>query len=477
MTSILALLAGTFYGLIIGILPGAGATTGLIFVFSFITLFPDPYLAVIFVMAVVAASTTGDTYTGVLLGIPGANSAAATMVDGFPLALQGKATYAISAAVTTSTLNGLLWGSLTFFLLPYYTDLIMIFGVPELWAFTLLALVCVTFVTNKFWIRSMVALCFGLFIGLIGVDPATNADRWTGGWEYLGAGIQLMPLVAGLFAIPELLSGLTQRTNTSKPLIANSIQTKEGIIAVWNNKWDALRGGIIGAFVGLLPGLGGAVADWMAYSSTVASHPKDKFGNGNIKGVIGPEGANNSQKATSMIPTVLFGIPGAPFAAIVMALFAYLNFELGTLELANDAKFFDSMLYGFMLATVLVGALCLFTTPFIARIAQIPYKYYFPLLLGFIVLACVQYTGGWEDYLMLALCSVIGLLAKQYKFSRPALLFAFILSDRIEALTVQMSGLYTVDKLLDKPIFLGLVFAIIVTLIWGLTSKRKIDYA
>lgn len=477
MTSILTLLAGTFYGLIIGILPGAGATTGLIFVFSFITLFPDPYLAVIFVMAVVAASTTGDTYTGVLLGIPGANSAAATMVDGFPLALQGKATYAISAAVTTSTLNGLLWGSLTFFLLPYYTDLIMIFGVPELWAFTLLALVCVTFVTNKFWIRSMVALCFGLFIGLIGVDPATNADRWTGGWEYLGAGIQLMPLVAGLFAIPELLSGLTQRTNTSNPLIANSIQTKEGIIAVWNNKWDALRGGIIGAFVGLLPGLGGAVADWMAYSSTVASHPKDKFGNGNIKGVIGPEGANNSQKATSMIPTVLFGIPGAPFAAIVMALFAYLNFELGTLELANDAKFFDSMLYGFMLATVLVGALCLFTTPFIARIAQIPYKYYFPLLLGFIVLACVQYTGGWEDYLMLALCSVIGLLAKQYKFSRPALLFAFILSDRIEALTVQMSGLYTVDKLLDKPIFLGLVFAIIVTLIWGLTSKRKIDYA
>ena len=477
MASVLALLAGTLYGLIIGILPGAGATTGLIFVFSFITLFPDPYLAVIFVMAVVAASTTGDTYTGVLLGIPGANSAAATMIDGFPLALQGKATYAISAAVTTSTLNGLLWGSLTFFLLPYYTKLIMIFGVPELWAFTMLAMVCVTFVTNKFWFRSMIALCIGLFVGLIGVDPSTNADRWTGGWEYLGDGVQLMPLVAGLFAIPELLDGLKQRTNTSMVALANGQQTKEGILAVWHNKWDAMRGGIIGAFIGLLPGLGGAVADWMAYSSTVASHPKDKFGNGNIKGVIGPEGANNAQKATSMIPTVLFGIPGASFAAIVIGLFAYLDFELGTLELANDAKFFDSMLYGFMLATVLVGAICLFTTPIIARIAQIPYKYYFPLLLGFIVLACVQYTGGWEDYFMLVVCSIIGLLAKRYKFSRPALLFAFILSDRIEALTVQMTGLYTVEKLLDKPIFLGLCVVIGITLIWGLTSKRKINYA
>ncbi len=477
MESILALLAGTFYGLIIGILPGAGATTGLIFVFSFITLFPDPYLAVIFVMAVVAASTTGDTYTGVLLGIPGANSAAATMIDGFPLALQGKATYAISSAVTTSTLNGLIWGSLTFFLLPYYTKLIMIFGVPELWAFTMLALVCVTFVTNKFWFRSLIALCVGLFVGLIGVDPSTNADRWTGGWEYLGDGVQLMPLVAGLFAIPELLSGLKQRTNTSMPKLGNGLQTRQGMIAVWKNKWDALRGGMIGAFIGLLPGLGGAVADWMAYSSTVASHPKDKFGNGNIKGVIGPEGANNAQKATSMIPTVLFGIPGASFAAIVIGLFAYLDFELGTLELANDTKFFDSMLYGFMLATVLVGALCLFTTPFIARIAQIPYKYYFPILLGFIVLACVQYTGGWEDYFILAVCSVVGLLAKKYKFSRPALLFAFILADRIEALTVQMTGLYTVDKLLDRHIFLGLMVVMVITLIWGATTKRKIDYA
>jgi len=477
MASLLALLAGTFYGLIIGILPGAGATTGLIFVFSFITLFPDPYLAVIFVMAVVAASTTGDTYTGVLLGIPGANSAAATMIDGFPLALQGKATYAISAAVTTSTLNGLLWGSLTFFFLPYYTQLIMIFGVPELWAFTMLAMVCVTFVTNKFWFRSMIALCIGLGVGLIGVDPSTNADRWTGGWEYLGDGVQLMPLVAGLFAIPELLDGLKQRANTAMPELANGVQTKQGILAVWNNKWDALRGGFIGAFIGLLPGLGGAVADWMAYSSTVASHPKDTFGNGNIKGVIGPEGANNAQKATSMIPTVLFGIPGASFAAIVIGLFAYLDFELGTLELAQDTKFFDSMLYGFMFATVLVGAICLLTTPIIARIAQIPYKYYFPVLLGFIVLACVQYTGGWEDYFILALCSVVGLLAKRYKFSRPALLFAFILSDRIEALTVQMSGLYTVEKLLDRNIFLVLVVITVITLVWGLTNKRKIDYA
>lgn len=476
MEALLALVLGTLYGLAIGVIPGAGATTGLIFVFSFITLFPDPYLAVIFVMAVVAASTTGDTYTSVLLGIPGANSAAATVVDGFPLALKGKATYTITAAVVTSTLNGLIWGTLVFLFLPYYTNLMMIFGVPELWAFTMLAFVTVTFVTNKFWLRSILALCFGLYLGSIGTSPITNADRFTLGWEYLGAGIQLLPMVAGLFAVPELIDGLKQRANTA-PKIANGKQTREGIIAVWQNKWDALRGGVIGAFTGLLPGLGGAVADWMSYGATVASHPKEKFGNGNIKGVIGPEGSNNAQKATSMIPTVLFGIPGAPFAAIIIGLFAYLDFELGTLELATDTKFFSSMLYGFMLSTVLVGVVCLFLTPFIAKIAHIPYKYYFPFLLFFIVLACIQYTGGWEDYAVLAGCSVLGFACKNLKFSRPALLFGFILAERIESLTVQMMGLYTFEKLADREIFIALMIGIVVVLIWGLRLKRKIEYA
>jgi putative tricarboxylic transport membrane protein len=103
----------------------------------------------------------------------------------------------------------------------------------------------------------------------------------------------------------------------------------------------------------------------------------EKFGDGNIKGVIGPEGANNAQKATSMIPTVLFGIPGAPFAAVIMALFMYLGFELGTPDLAHDERFFDSLTFGFMWATVLVGVFCLLFTRYISAITRVPYKILF----------------------------------------------------------------------------------------------------
>jgi len=477
LNEIYALLAGTFYGLMIGIIPSAGATTGLVALFGFISYFiNEPYLGVIFCMAVVAASTTGDSYAGVLLGIPGANSAAATMVDGFPLAQQGKATYAITAAVTASTINGIIWGTLTFALLPWYSKLIMILGIPELWAFTVLAFATVAFVSGKWWFRSFIAIGLGIFLGLVGTDPATNADRYTLGWDYLADGIQIMAVAAGLFALPELIVGL-KRTKTADKSKNELQQTLNGLKAVWQNKWDSLRGGFIGAFIGLLPGLGGGAADWISYSATVAAHPKEDFGNGNIKGVVGPEGANNAQKATSMIPTVLFGIPGAKYAAIIMSLFSYLGFELGTLDLMDDKKFFYSLTYGFMWATVIVGIFCLLFTRYISAITRIPYKYYFPIIFVFIVWACTRYTGGWEDYAMLAIFTIVGLIAKIYKFSRPGMVIGFILAERIEGLTLQITSLYTFESLLSRPIFLVIVLGSLIAFFIGARSKRKLNYA
>ena len=472
-----ALLAGVFYGLIVGIIPSAGATTGLVALFGFISYFVhDPYLGVIFLMAVVAASTTGDSFTAILLGIPGANSAAATMVDGFPLAQQGRAGYAISAAVTTSTVNGLIWGCLVFLLLPWYTNLIMILGIPELWAFTVLALATVGFLSNQYWFRSILAIAFGIFIGMVGVNPDNNEPRFTMGWFYLEDGIQIMAVAAGLFAIPELTKGLFTKTSTSDSGLKKG-ELLEGMKAVWQNRWLALRGGFIGAFIGLLPGLGGQMADWMAYGSAVAANPKEKFGNGNIKGVIGPEGANNSQKATSMITTVIFGIPGAKFAAILMSLFMYLNIELGTPDIAEDTELFTSMTFGFLGATVIVALICILLIRPISALARVPYKYYFPFLLALIIFTSMQYTGGWEDLLMLAIFSIIGFSCKYFKFSRPALLIGYILAEKVEGLTLQITGLYTLETLITRPIFMFLIVTIIGVFTYSILRKGKIDYA
>tara|TARA_R110000787_G_scaffold60246_6_gene136748 strand:- start:2797 stop:4224 length:1428 start_codon:yes stop_codon:yes gene_type:complete len=473
---ILVLLLGVLYGLLIGVIPAAGATTGLVTIFAFLHWFPDPYLAVIFCMAVVAASTTGDSFSGILLGIPGANSAATTMIDGHPLALQGKSTYALTAAITSSTVNGLLWGGLVFFFLPYYGKLVYFFGIPELWIFTLLAFVCVVFISSKLWVRSIVALLIGLFLGAVGTDPNTAGERFTGGWFYIEDGIQLMPLVAGLFAFPELIAGL-KRGGTIAPILSGFEQRREGFKAVWDNRWLSLRGGFIGAIIGMLPALGGAVGDWIAYGQTIATNPDETFGNGNIKGVIGPEGVNNAQKATSMLPTVLFGIPGASFAAVLLSLFAYLDFEMGSFDLLEDAKFFSSLTFGFMYGSIIVGIICIVAMPLVASFTQVKFKYYAPLIFAFVTWACVQYTGGWQDYFVLVLCTIMGLILRKYKFSRPALLLGFLLSERIENLTHQMTGLYTLESVMDRPLFIILTIITLGVFTWGLSRKSQLDFA
>jgi len=523
MTYLLALLAGTFYGLFIGLVPAAGATTGLVALFPFIIMLQsvDPYLSVVFIMAVVASSTTGDTFAAILLGIPGSNSSAATMVDGFPLAQQGKASYALSAAITTSTINGLLFGALTFLLLPYYKDFLLLpasqggIGQSELFAFCILAFITVSFVSNKFWLRSLIALGVGIFLSLIGTDPITAAPRFTMGWEFLegdgGQGIPLIPLMAGIFAMPEMIIALQKESIFSKHhKVDDWQQVKDGFTISFKEWKLSLKGGAIGSVVGFLPGIGGTVSDWLAYGQTVATNPKEEFGNGNIKGVIGPEGSNNAQKATSMIPTVLFGIPGAPFAAVIIGLFTAIGFDLSldSENVLKDPLFFNAMSLGFLAATLLTGIICLFTIKYISRIVYVPYKYYFPIILSLIVWA--TYTSGFgtygiENVVLLIVFTIVGYMAKVYEFSRPALMIGFILGYKIEELTIQTFQLFNIagypllrlkeifgyhvgegqlaiaslpsNDLLNHPTFIGIALVIVVVSIWGWKNKGIVDYS
>jgi len=479
---ILWLIAGIVYGLVVGIIPVAGATTGLITVFSFISIFQygDPYAGVVFTTALVASSAIGDSFASVVMNIPGANGSAATMIDGFPLARKGKGAYALSAAITTSTINGLLWGVIVFYMLPYYGSLMMILGVPEIFGLMILALTCIVFLNNQYWVRGILAISLGIFLGLVGTDPDTNAARWTGGWFYLEDGIQIMALLSGILAFPELLEGLRNHGNPT-PQTAKTQwgQVWDGIKDSWQHRWLGFRGGVVGAIVGALPGLGGNIADWLAYAQTTATCKNEKipFGKGNIKGVIGCEGANNAHKATAYLPTVLFGIPGAPFAAVALGLFSYLGFELGSISLLDDKQFFESLTAGYMWALILSFPIALLAIRWLTMMTQLPFKYFFWPILATIIWASVQYTGGWEDYAVLVIFTALGLFLRKYKFSRPALVIGFILSDKIEALYKQVSVLYTPEQLISRPGFVIILVLTVIALVYGLFfHKNKIEF-
>jgi putative tricarboxylic transport membrane protein len=436
------LLLGTLYGLLIGIIPSAGATTGLVALYGFMVYFPNEYSAIIFIMATVAASTTADTLTAILLGIPGANSAAATIQDGYPLAKRGKTELALSAAITSSTLNGLIWGIVVFLLLDKLDFIYNYIGSKELWIITLCAFLSVILVLGKKWYLGVLSIILGIMFALVGTNPITNATRYTFGWEYLEAGIQLMPLVAGIFAIPQIIDGITGRAAPVRK--SKKSQKFLGIYAVWKHLGLSLRGGLIGAIIGFLPGLGGAVSDWIAYGHTVSStkNPKIPFGKGNIRGIIGPEGSNNAQKATSMITTVLFGIPGASFAAVVMGLLMYLNVELGDPSLFYDTKLFNSMLVGYLGGTILVAIILFALLNYVCYISQIKAILFYPPLVALLLWSCSRYTGGWEDYAVFIIFSLIGYVIHRLNISKPALLLAFILFERFELLSIQLLTRY-----------------------------------
>lgn len=475
------LLAGTLYGFLIGVIPVAGAATGLVVLYGFIDFFlHDPYTLVIFTTAVVVACTVGDSFASVVMNIPGASGSAATMVDGFPLARQGQGARALSAAITTSTVNGIIWGGLVFLFLPYYAKAVLAFAVPEMFAFIILAFTCIIFVNSKYWVRGIIAAILGIFLGLIGTDPQTNAMRFTGGWDYLGAGIQMAPVLAGFLAVPELLEAYRSKIETVV-IDAKSIwsQIIQGFKDSWRHRWDGLKGGAIGAGIGILPGVGGNIADWLAYGTTVAAHKKEKiaFGNGNIKGVIGAEGANNSQKATAYVPTVLFGIPGAPFEAIIMSLFVYVGLELGTPQLLQDMTFFKTLGGSYFAAMIITFVISIFFIRYAIKIMNIPFHYYFWPLLAIIVWSCVQYTGHWEDYAIFILCSLAGIIFKYLKLSRAAVIIGFVLAERFEATSLQFFNLYNWSDLLTRPISGTLIAIAAGAIIYGVFfNKTKINY-
>lgn len=475
------LLAGTLYGFIIGVIPVAGAATGLVALYSFLDVFrADPYTLVIFTTAIVVACTIGDSFSSVVMNVPGAAGSAATMVDGFPLARQGQGARALSAAITTSTVNGMLWGGLVFLFLPYYANVVMAFGIPEMLAFITLAFTCICFLNSEYWFRGIIAVIIGVFLGLVGMDPSTNVARYTGGWDYLKAGIQIMPVLAGFLAVPELLEAYNSKMKTvdiEKKVIWPQII--QGFKDSWKHKWDGIRGGAIGAVVGILPGIGGNIADWLAYGQTVAANKKEtiQFGDGNIKGVIGAEGANNAQKATAYVPTVLFGIPAAPFEAIIMSLFMLVGIELGSPQLLTDMTFFKMLGGSYFVSMLVTFVLALFFIRYAVRIMNIPFHYYFWPLMAIIIWSCVQYTGYWEDYLVFALCCVAGIAFKYLKLSRAAVIIGFVLADRFEATFLQYTKLYQWQDIFTRPISGVLLVVATAAIIYGVFyNKTKIKY-
>ncbi|MBI4204143.1 MAG: tripartite tricarboxylate transporter permease [Betaproteobacteria bacterium] len=437
----LFLALGTMLGLVVGILPGLGGIAGLSLQLPFVY-GKDPTLVLPMRIGLLAVTNTSDTFPAVLMGIPGTSSAQATILDGFPLAQRGEAARALGAAFSASLLGGL-FGALVLTASIYAArPVILAVGFGEQLMLIILALTMVGMLTGTSALKGLVSCGVGLLLGAVGAAPATGEYRLAFNTVYLSDGIPLVIMGLALFAVPEMVDILRRRaTISSVPELGSG--TLRGFAETLRHKWLVVRCSAIGTLIGAMPGLGGSVTNWVAYGHVVQSaKDRDMLGKGDIRGVIGPESANNSDNGGALVPTLMFGIPGSGSMAVFLGGLVLIGVEpgIGMLERHLDLTFI--IIWSLALANVIGAGTCLFLAKPIARLTLIPFMVLAPFMIAIIYFAAYQATQSWGDLAALFVLGVLGMYMKRFGWSRPALLIGFVLAMRLDAAVYQSVQVY-----------------------------------
>ena len=474
LTHLLFLFGGTLLGLVVGILPGLGGTSGLALVLPFVYSL-EPSYALAMMIGVLAPTTTSDTFPAVLMGIPGTAGSQATVMDGFPLSKKGMAARALSAAFCSSLMGGV-FGALILSISIYYAiPIIMAFGFGEQFLLIILALLMVGALTGKNFIKGVTACILGLIIGSIGSAPITGDLRFTFGTLYLVEGVPIVIVGLGLFALPEIVGLLD-----TKGAIAKALKNEEGwfrgIKDVFKNWFLVLRCSSIGCIVGALPGLGGTVVDWIAYSHLKqTSKDTSNIGKGDIRGVIAPESANNAKEGGALIPTLLFGIPGSGNKVLLLGGFILIGIEPGLEMVTTHLDLTYLMIWSLAIANILGAGLCIGFASHISKLTLVRYYILAPVMIVLIFFATFNINRDWYDFIGLLGFGLIGITFKAFGWSRPALLIGFFLSTKVELLSYQTQAVYGLT-FLTRPVSIILIVLCFGTILLLLRQKFKQSY-
>ena len=443
------LAVGVFLGLAIGILPGLGGIVGLSLLLPFIYGM-EPISALAMLIGLVAVIPTSDTFTSVLMGIPGSSASQATVLDGFPLAKKGEAARALSAAFAASLFGGLLGAVVLTGFILIARPVILAFGSAELFMLAIMGLSMVGVLAGQSLSKGLAACGLGLLIGSIGGAPATGEYRISFDMLYLMDGIPLVIVGLGIFAFPEIIDLARQNRTIAKSNVLGHGWLK-GLSDVIRYRWLCLRCATIGCLVGALPGLGGSVVDWIAYGHVVqTAKDKSKFGKGDIRGVLAPESANNAKEGGALIPTLLFGIPGSGGMAVFLGGMILIGMEPGPSMVGAQLDVTYSIIWSLALANVIGAGSCLLLSPAVARLTTIPYGYMAPFMFLVISFASFQASRDFNDLLTLLAVGLLGVGMKRFQWPRPAFLIGFVLADNTETYLYQALQFYEWGFLL-KP--------------------------
>ncbi len=465
LSGMVAIFAGVAVGLIVGILPGLGQGVALLLTLPIALSYP-PEVSLVLYAALLGATDCGGSITSVILGVPGTAQNLTTVIDGYPMSRSGHAGRAIGLSVFSSLMGSLLAMLAVVAAIPFVQVLIYVYGSREYFLTVVLAAVIVSIVASEFF-KGMVSFCVGFVVSLIGTDYVFGVTRYTGGVFYLWGKIPITVFIIGLFALTGLVMLESEGQSVARGgiLKAKFKDTLLSVTEVLKNWKVVLRSSVIGLFIGMIPGVGGTVAQFVSYGAQKSIDKNNpNYGNGEPRGIIASEASNSAKDSGTLLPALCLGIPGGPEMAILLGIFLLLGINPGPGMLQEHGDLVWLILLAAITGYMFAGVISIFGSPWLSRITTIPIHYVFAVTLPLSFAATYCWNTNIWDCVVLGFFCIIGLAFQRCRYPLPPLILGFVLGPLAENSfhTTLQSGYY------NPAVFLQSKTAIVLIVITAL---------
>jgi TctA family transporter len=467
---LLAIPIGMFFGAV----PGLGGKLGIALLIPFV-FGMDMVAGAVFLLAMHSVVHTGGSIPSILFGVPGTGPDAATIVDGLPMTKKGQAGRALGASLGASGVGGVIGALVLAALIPVLEPVVLAFSPAEFFLLAILGIVFIAMLSGNALVKGVIVGLFGLMLAFVGSDPQLGIPRFAGEYLFLWDGVDVITAILALFAIPEMIALGVEGGAMSKVSRAAARYSLreifEGILDVFRHWWLTLRTSIIGAVIGIIPGLGGDAASWICYGHAVqTSKTPERFGKGAVEGVIAPETANNSKEGGSLLPTLFFGVPGSSGMAVLMGAFVILGIQPGPMLIMTNLDLVWTLIWALVVANLLAVVMFLGVARWIGLLSFVRGGLLIPGVFLLAMLGSYLSRGHWENLAIIGILGFIGYGLKRFDWPRPPFVIGLVLGPIAEDSLHKALALWGPAFLL-RPISMVLILIILGTV--GFTMFRR----
>ncbi len=469
-------IGATLIAMATSFLPGLGSAS-LMSLLLLLTLSWSQESILLLFGALVGGATFMGSVTAILFNIPGSPPNAAALLDGYPLARRGFPRTAIACAATASAVGSVIGVVVLLGLLPFLGLLLPQLGIWEQLLLGLWGLSTIIAIPSRSPLKSLLMCSLGLTLAMVGVDPITGQHRFTFGFDSLVQGIGTIPLLLGLFTLAEIINWRDQSHQgiwSESP--SNEDSTWTGIKSVFVHKWLTLRSSVLGTLIGIIPGVGGTAAGFIAYSQA-QQHAEDRseFSKGDIRGLLAPEAAMDAKDGGSLVPAIMLGLPGSEAGVFLLAAFLFHGMVPGAPMLSSQLPLTMTLIFALLLSNLLTSMLGVIAAPRLARLSRFSLrKLALPILLVSLVLIVRMNGAVWELYVAL-LAAFCGYALKRANWPIVPLIIAFVLGDFLERNFSLSMRLIELDRIAPLSSVPGLIITAMIagSLLLVLKSKSR----